>query len=196
MKRRPHCLVGDLIALKRTVRYLLGTRCLVLRHEADLEQDWAGCVKTRRTTSGCGVWFPGCSICLWSRVQQTVVCSSAESQYYSLCSGAAERLFVRALGLMGIKAISQCTSVPTRPKKHYRALPVRPEAGPKQRHHPEEIFDARQPVILTKHVKRSVLERLKKTWFDKTSVSLLLLLRESARLRSCDVLLTCGVLHP
>ena len=64
-------------------------------------------------------------------VQQTVACSSAESLYYSLCSGAAESFFVRALinelGL-GIKrihlsvdasaanAMSERTSVPTRAK--------------------------------------------------------------------------------
>ena len=97
--------------------------------ETEIDVDWARCSRTRRSTSGGEVCFLGCLICSKSRVQQTVVCSSAESEYHSLCSEAAESLSVRALSNelgLGVKhiyistnwsaakAMSPRFSVPTR----------------------------------------------------------------------------------
>ena len=73
----------------------------------------------------------GCLLASWSRTQQTVACSSAESEYYAMCSGAAEGLFVEALALeMGMqvggvvlltdasaaKAMAEKSSIPNRVK--------------------------------------------------------------------------------
>ena len=74
--RRARCLVEplmqDWIALKRSVRYLLGTKSFVMRCEEDYQKDFfetevdadgARCVRTRRSTSGGEAWFLGCLIC-------------------------------------------------------------------------------------------------------------------------------------
>ena len=103
-------LQGDWLAMRRVVRYLLGTATATLRYEANpakakkkldldiwTDSDWAGCPRTRRSTSGGGVWLQECLLASWSRCQQSVSTSSAEAEYYSMCGGAAEGVFVAAL---------------------------------------------------------------------------------------------------
>ena len=41
----------------------------------------------------------GSVVASWSRVQGTVACSSAEAEYYAMCTGAAEALFVHLSAL-------------------------------------------------------------------------------------------------
>ena len=76
----------------------------------------------------------GCVIASWSRVQGTVACSSAEAEYFSICTGAAEALFAHLLASeLGIsshhvppciltdasaaKAMAERTGLPTRAKR-------------------------------------------------------------------------------
>ena len=89
---------GDLTALKRLGRYLRGKpRCvLVFRFQeastyfdAWVDSDWAGCIKTRKSTSG-GVLMLG-SHCLksWSSTQSVIALSSGEAEFYGIVKGTA-----------------------------------------------------------------------------------------------------------
>ncbi len=76
----------------------------------------------------------GCVIASWSRVQGTVACSSAEEEYFSICTGAAEALFAHLLAselrvsshhvppciltdASAAKAMAERTGLPTRAKR-------------------------------------------------------------------------------
>ena len=105
-------------------------------HEATawVDSDWAGCRYTRRSRSGGIVKIAGCVIASWSHVKGTVACSAAEAEYFSMCTGAAEALFVHLLASeLGIssqripprifteasaaKAMAERTGLPTRAKR-------------------------------------------------------------------------------
>ncbi len=96
----------DSEALKRLARYLLVTPRVVLhfgwQHKPKLlsvytDSDWAGCVRTRKSTSG-GVVMRGSHVLkTWSTTQATVALSSAEAELIALVKGAAEGLAVTSL---------------------------------------------------------------------------------------------------
>jgi hypothetical protein len=96
----------DAEALKRLGRYLLGCPRVVVHFEWQhdpqelsvmTDSDWAGCVKTRRSTSG-GVIMRGSHLIKqWSSTQATVALSSAEAELISIVKGAAEGMGVRSL---------------------------------------------------------------------------------------------------
>ena len=65
--------------------------------EVFADADWAGCHKSRRSTSGFAVMVQGNLIHSASRTQGSVAMSSAESELYALCSAVQEALFLRNL---------------------------------------------------------------------------------------------------
>jgi hypothetical protein len=93
--------------LKRLARYLLDYPSLVWsfkEFEDTLEymdvfgdSDWAGCLKTRRSTSGGIASIEGCAVKTWSSTQATPALSSGEAEYYSLVKAAAEGLGIQSL---------------------------------------------------------------------------------------------------
>ena len=97
---------GTVQQLKRLARYIRGCpRCVLkFRWQTDpqsfctyVDSDWAGCTKTRRSTSG-GVCMRGQHpIRFWSRTQASVALSSGEAELTSIVKGSTE-----ALGLSGM----------------------------------------------------------------------------------------------
>lgn len=95
----------DMAALKRLGRYLKGHPRLVMHFPWQAPQpltvltdsDWAGCPRTRRSTSG-GVVMRGCHVIKhYSTTQATVALSSAEAELISLVRGASEGLGIQSL---------------------------------------------------------------------------------------------------
>eukprot|EP00971_Amphidinium_carterae_P190516 3781062-Amphidinium_carterae.1 len=98
----------DMRALKHLLRYIRGTLDVVLTHRLDpsadaevlevqSDSDWGACRETRRSTS-CGVirWC-GVVLSTYSRTQNVVTTSSAESEYLGGCAAVADGLFIREL---------------------------------------------------------------------------------------------------
>ena len=88
--------------LKHLLRYLSGTRdyCLELRPKIHLHEkntsltitchtdsDWAGCTKTRKSTSGVLCSVLGVAVSSLSKTQQTLAMSSGEAELYALGLG-------------------------------------------------------------------------------------------------------------
>ena len=92
---------ADLFKLKRAVWYLRDHRRGVQLFKwqkrptqlvCETDSDWAGCTKTRRSTSG-GILFHGSHpIGHWSRTQPVVALSSGEAEMYSALKGGCELL--------------------------------------------------------------------------------------------------------
>ncbi|GJT80375.1 ribonuclease H-like domain-containing protein [Tanacetum coccineum] len=98
--REPH-----LLALKRILRYVRGTLDHGLQlHASSMTQlvaytdaDWAGCLVTRRSTSGYCV-FLGDNLLSWSAKRQvTLSRSSAEAEYRGVANVVAETAWIRNL---------------------------------------------------------------------------------------------------
>jgi hypothetical protein len=89
--------------LKALARFVLGRRSVVWQFEWQNEvpelrlftdSDWAGCRRTRRSTSGGLVMIGAHCVKTWSSTQAPVALSSAEAEYYSMVEGG-----TRAIGL-------------------------------------------------------------------------------------------------
>ena len=93
--------------LKRLARYLLEYPALVWTFDEtddpfeyiDIfsDSDWAGCLKTRRSTSGGVASIAGGAIKTWSSTQSVAALSSGEAEYYALVKAAAEGLGIQSL---------------------------------------------------------------------------------------------------
>jgi hypothetical protein len=92
-------------AVKRILRYIRGTMDFGLSLHASTatdivaysDADWAGCLDTRRSTSGYCVYF-GPSLISWSSKRQpTVSRSSAEAEYWAVANAVAEVSWLRQL---------------------------------------------------------------------------------------------------
>ena len=93
--------------LKRLVRYLLQFPRLSWMFERDecetdtidvfSDSEWAGCVRTWRSTSGGVVTVGGSAIKRWSLTQATVTLSSGEAEYLALVKAACEGIGIQAL---------------------------------------------------------------------------------------------------
>jgi histone deacetylase 1/2 len=92
-----------LVAIKRILRYVKGT----LSHGLQLHSsspasmvtytDWAGCLDTRRSTSGFCVYL-GDNLVSWSsKRQHTVSCSIAEAKYRVVANAVAKATWIRQL---------------------------------------------------------------------------------------------------
>ena len=65
--------------------------------EVFCDADWAASENQRHSVSSGMVFIQGCLVVSWSRTQKSVALSSCESEYLSLCAGAAEGLYVKRL---------------------------------------------------------------------------------------------------
>ena len=98
--------VRDQEALKRLARYLLGKPRVVFHYawqrapeslDVFTDSDWAGCVKTRKSTTGGALMRGRHVLKTWSGTQATIALSSAEAELIAAVKGAAEGLAVRSL---------------------------------------------------------------------------------------------------
>ena len=82
-----------------TITYAWGSRETAHRDaiEVFVDSDWAGCRRTRRSTSGGVVCVAGGAVRGWSKLQKVVALSSGEAEYYAMVSGCAEALGVQAV---------------------------------------------------------------------------------------------------
>ena len=93
------------VGIKRVFRYIKGTLDYGLKfsHSDSFclygysDADWAGCVDTRKSTSGQVFRLGGCTISWRSKKQPCVALSSTESEYMALCSAAQETVWLRNL---------------------------------------------------------------------------------------------------
>ena len=83
---------SSVAALKRLGRYLEGHRRLVYefprqdvsRVEVYSDTDWAGCTKTRKSTSGACILLGSPLIKSWSSTQNNIALSSGETELYGV----------------------------------------------------------------------------------------------------------------
>ena len=97
---------GDFEKLKRIGRYLVGRPRLISKYAWQklngtvttfADSDWAGCEKTRRSTSGGIVTIGTHVLKTWSKQQKTVALSSAEAELHAMVAASAETLGIIAL---------------------------------------------------------------------------------------------------
>ena len=98
-------------ALKRMGRYLCGRPRLVYMYRQQelshidtyVDTDWAGCVRTRKSTSGGAIMLGKHCIKHWSSTQPSVSLSSGEAEFYGVVRGAGQGLGYQALlGDLGV----------------------------------------------------------------------------------------------
>ena len=97
---------GSLRRLKRIGRYLKKYPRLVWKYGMQSEQfevtvrtdaDWAGCHRSRKSTSGGTISLGEHCIKVWAKTQAVIAKSSAESELYGVVRGACEALGVKTL---------------------------------------------------------------------------------------------------
>ena len=76
-----------------------------------VDSDWAGCRKTRKSTSGGVIYFGGVAVRAWSSNQAVIALSSGEAEYYAALKGASASLgFQSMLRDLGIQvSVVLCT---------------------------------------------------------------------------------------
>ena len=88
------------------VRYLKGEPRVVYEYNWQnhedisvyVDTDWAGCFKTRKSTSGGAIMRGGHLLKRWSSTQQTIALSSGEAELKGIVKGAAEGLGLQNVG--------------------------------------------------------------------------------------------------
>ncbi len=93
--------------LRPQTRYKLGT---ALDINAYTDSDWAGCHKTRKSTSGTAAQALGCTVIALSRTQQTLALSSGEAELYAIGTAVLEPLHLRSF-LMGTGLTKTCSII-------------------------------------------------------------------------------------
>ena len=92
--------------MKRLARYLLDHPEAIVKYNGNAgddrinvysDSDWAGCLRTRRSTSGGAMMASGGLVKTWSSTQATVAQSSGEAEYYALVRAAAEGLGMKTI---------------------------------------------------------------------------------------------------
>ena len=107
--------------LKHLLRYVNGTKDFVQRLrpamtlssgdctldlDCFVDSDWAGCNRTRKSTSGTVVKLLDSVVAFGSRTQGTVALSSGEAELFAIGQGTSETLFVKNL-LMEAKLVKK-----------------------------------------------------------------------------------------
>ena len=92
----------DVKAMNRLIRFLKGLPRMVQRIpfedrpptvvEAFVGSDWAGCRKSRKSTSGGILYLGGVAVRAWSSNQNVIALSSGEAEYYAALKGASSAL--------------------------------------------------------------------------------------------------------
>jgi hypothetical protein len=100
-------------AIKRLARYMLGRKAVVWRYEWQSDQevlrvyadsDWAGCSRTRKSTSGGCIMLGGHLLKAWSSTQGGIALSSAEAEYYAMVDAATRGFGIKSLAAeLGLK---------------------------------------------------------------------------------------------
>ena len=98
-------LVVHMAMLRRLARYLAATvdygtvlrRSGVRELSVTTDANWAGCKRTRKSTTCYCVHVGGSVVAFGSRTQTTLAMSSGEAEYYGAVTGAAEALFLRGV---------------------------------------------------------------------------------------------------
>ena len=85
--------VDDLVAIKRLCRFLKGLPRVVQRIDfgdfsptvvrAYVDSDWAGCRKTRKSTSGGVLMLGATAVRGWLTNESVIALSSGEAEYYA-----------------------------------------------------------------------------------------------------------------
>ena len=76
-----------------------------------VDSDWAGCLATRRSTTGLIAMLGGHCVKHASLLQTQIGLSSGEAEFYALCRGAATGLgLLSYLSDLGIEAVLRCHS--------------------------------------------------------------------------------------
>ena len=96
---------GGVLALKRLGRYLEGRRRLVFKYpwqeaqrvDVYSDTDWAGCPRTRKSTSGGCLMLGGHLLKSWSTTQSQISLSSGEAEFYGVARAAGIGLGFRSL---------------------------------------------------------------------------------------------------
>ena len=88
----------DVRALNRLIKFLKGLPRMAQRIpfedrpptvvEAYVDSDWAGCRKSRKSTSGGILYLGGVAVRAWSSNQNVIALSSGEAEYYAALKGA------------------------------------------------------------------------------------------------------------
>ena len=99
--------------LKRAARYLLSREAVKFKYEWQedgvqlkvyTDSDWAGCLRTRKSTSGGVIMLGRHCIKTWSLTQSSIALSSAEAEYYAMVEGATRAIGARTmLDEIGVK---------------------------------------------------------------------------------------------
>ena len=95
-------------AAKRVLRYLKGTKDLKLKYSRPegvkinqlwgyVDSDWAGCIDTRKSTTGYLLMFNGAAISWKSKRQNVVALSSAEAEFMAASALVQEVIYLRKL---------------------------------------------------------------------------------------------------
>ena len=131
--------------IKKLARFLLGVEAARCEHPWQEEQeaakikvftdsDWAGCLRTRRSTTGGLVMLGWHPLRTWSSTQSTVATSSAEAELCSAADGASRGLGLQSMlwkiGFQASLAVSTDSSsaksfAPTRGLGRMRHLEVK-----------------------------------------------------------------------
>ena len=77
------------------------------------DSDWAGCQRTRRSTTGGVVMYGSCLVAHWSRTQVSVALSSAEAELNAAVKAACEAIGMQQLcGHLGMPVtIHRCSVI-------------------------------------------------------------------------------------
>ena len=181
--------------LKHLLRYLIGTKMCVLRLRPSyqlsdgncsldvnvyvyVDSDWAGCSKTRKSTSGSTVNTLGCNMVSTAKTQGTLALSSGEAELYAIGQGVSEALFLRSM-LLEAKLAKKVNVIAHTDSTAGKSMATRFGAGKKTKHvelrflyvqnlvqmgllRMAKIDGTRNPAdLMTKCVANDVLQRLK-----------------------------------
>ena len=98
----------DFQKVKKLARFMAGVKAVKFNYEWQSEDeavelrvfvdsDWAGCVQTRRSTSGGVVMLGRHTLKTWSTTQPTIALSSAEAELYAMTEGATRGMGLRTM---------------------------------------------------------------------------------------------------